>query len=276
MTAQMHEPADLAARRAAKDSDSASTASVTKALRLLDVFRSEGPVLGVSELARQAGVAKSTAFRLLALLEDAELVERDGRGYRLSWRLFELGTSVQRRWPSGLREIAAPWLTEVFVRGGGNVVHLAVLDGNDVLYLDKMSSPRSPRVPTAVGSRVPATCTGLGKAMLAFSPGPVVRAVVEEGMERRTAYSITESGRMVSELQRVRKNGVAVDREESTVGITCVAAPVITGAHTIAAVSISGPTTNVDVASYGRLVQWAARRIAIDLGADAAASTAGF
>jgi DNA-binding IclR family transcriptional regulator len=112
--------------------------------------------------------------------------------------------------------------------------------------------------------------------MLAFSPGPVVRAVVEEGMERRTAYSITESGRMVSELQRVRKNGVAVDREESTVGITCVAAPVITGAHTIAAVSISGPTTNFDVANYGRLVQWAARRIAIDLGADAAASTAGF
>ena len=129
---------------------------------------------------------------------------------------------------------------------------------------------------TAVGSRVPATCTGLGKAMLAFSPGPVVRAVVEQGMERRTPYSITESGRMVSELQRIRKNGVAVDREESTVGITCVAAPVITGAHTIAAVSVSGPTTNFDEQNYGRLVQWAARRIAIDLGADAAASTAGF
>ena len=276
MTAQMHEPTSLAARRAEKEADATGTASVTKALRLLDVFRSEGPVLGVSELARQAGVAKSTAFRLLALLEDAELVERDGRGYRLSWRLFELGTSVQRRWPSGLREIAAPWLTEVFVRAGGNVVHLAVLDGSDVLYLDRVSSPRSPRVPTAVGMRVPATCTGLGKAMLAFSPGPVVRDVVELGMERRTPYTITESGRMVAELQRVRKAGVAVDREESSLGITCVAAPVITGTHTIAAVSVSGPTPNFDVANYSRLVQWAARRIAIDLGADAAASTAGF
>ena len=182
MTAQMHEPTSLAARRAEKDADATGTASVTKALRLLDVFRSEGPVLGVSELARQAGVAKSTAFRLLALLEDAELVERDGRGYRLSWRLFELGTSVQRRWPSGLREIAAPWLTEVFVRAGGNVVHLAVLDGSDVLYLDRVSSPRSPRVPTAVGMRVPATCTGLGKAMLAFGARVDRDAVPVEGI----------------------------------------------------------------------------------------------
>ncbi len=275
MTAQMHEPTSLAARRAEQGNDASGTASVTKALRLLDVFRSDGPVLGVSELARQAGVAKSTAFRLLALLEDAELVERDGRGYRLSWRLFELGTSVQRRWPSGLREIAAPWLTEVFVRAGGNVVHLAVLDGTDVLYLDKVSSPRSPRVPTAVGSRVPAGCTGLGKVILANSPGSLVRTVVESGLPRRTPYSITEPGRMVAELQRVRKAGVAVDREESSLGITCVAAPIITGANVIAAVSVSGPTSHFDEANYARLVRWAARRIAIDLGADAAASIAG-
>jgi IclR family transcriptional regulator, KDG regulon repressor len=276
MTAQIDVvPEEFAGRRGDAANDSSGTASVTKALRLLDVFRSDGPVLGVSELARQAGVAKSTAFRLLALLEDAELVERDGRGYRLSWRLFELGTSVQRRWPSGLREIAAPWLTEVFVRAGGNVVHLAVLDGTDVLYLDKVSSPRSPRVPTAVGSRVPATVTALGKAILASSPSPVVREVVEAGMPRLTAYSITESGRMVAELQRIRQSGVAIDREESTLGLTCVAAPIITGAHTIAAVSVSGPTSNFDVNAHSRLVRWAARRIAIDLGADAAASTAG-
>ena len=274
MTAQMHEPNALT-QRVADHGDATSTASVTKALRLLDVFRGDGPVLGVSELARQAGVAKSTAFRLLALLEDAELVERDGRGYRLSWRLFELGTSVQRRWPSGLREIAAPWLTEVFVRAGGNVVHLAVLAGNDVLYLDKFSSPRSPRVPTAVGTRVPAACTGLGKAILASSPSAVVRPVVEAGIPRRTPYTITEPGRLLADLQRIRKAGLAVDREESTVGITCVAAPIITGTHVIAAVSVSGPTTGMDIANHGRLVSWAARRIAIDLGADAAASSAG-
>ena len=154
MTAQMHEPTSLAARR--ESNDASGTASVTKALRLLDVFRSDGPVLGVSELARQAGVAKSTAFRLLALLEDAELVERDGRGYRLSWRLFELGTSVQRRWPSGLREIAAPWLTEVFVRAGGNVVHLAVLDGTDALYLERIHGHKAVNPASRVGGRLPA------------------------------------------------------------------------------------------------------------------------
>jgi DNA-binding IclR family transcriptional regulator len=122
---------------------------------------------------------------------------------------------------------------------------------------------------------VPATVTALGKAILASSPSPVVREVVEAGMPRLTAYSITESGRMVAELQRIRQSGVAVDREESTLGLTCVAAPIITGAHTIAAVSVSGPMSSFDVNANSRLVRWAARRIAIDLGADAAASTAG-
>lgn len=276
MTIPMQEPTDLAARRAVDDSESGGMSSVTKALKLLDVFRSEGPVLGVSELARQAGVAKSTAFRLLAMLLDAELVERDGRGYRLSWRLFELGTSVHGNWSGGLREVSAPWLTESFVRANGAVIHLAVLEGSDVLYLDKVSSPRSPRVPVAAGSRIPASCTAAGKAILGFSAGPVVRKVVEGGMPRRTRYSITESGRMLRELHRVRTDGFAVDREESALGLTSVAAPVLAGMHPVAAVSITGSTTNFDVANYAKLASWAARRIAMDLGGHLMASTAGF
>jgi len=251
--------------------DSGTTASVTKALRLLDVFRSGGPVLGVSELARQAGVAKSTAFRLLALLEEAELVERDGRGYRLSWRLFELGNTVQHRWPSGLREIAAPWLTEVFVQSR-QVVHLTVLEGNDVLFLDKVSGPKSLRLPTSVGCRLPASVTASGKVMLAFSPAARVRDVLEGGLSARTRYSITEPGRLAMELKRVRESGFAVDREEMNLGVVGVAAPVITGANVIAAVSIVGSVTQFDLEANASLVRNAARRIAIELGADAAAA----
>lgn len=251
-----------------------STASVTKALRLLDVFRSDGPVLGVSELARQAGVAKSTAFRLLALLEEAELVEREGRGYRLAWRIFELGTSVQRRWPSGLREIAAPWLSELYVKSG-QIAHLAVLDGADVLYLDKVSGPASPKMPTAVGGRVPANCTAVGKALLAFSQARFVEPVINGELDRMTRFSIADRGRLVAELQRVRKSGVAFDREESTMGIACIAAPVVTGANVIAAVSVAGRAARFDWNTNEQLVRAIARRIAIDLGADAAASIAG-
>lgn len=274
MTAQMHEPILAPVTSIEGRADTSATASVTKALRLLDVFRSDGPVLGVSQLARQAGVAKSTAFRLLALLEDAELVERDGRGYRLSWRLFELGTSVQRRWPSGLREIAAPWLGEVFVRSSGASVHLAVLDGTDVLYLDKVSSPRSPRIPSVVGGRAPATCTALGKAILGHSAAPVIRSVVEQGLLRRTAYSIIEPGRMLAELKRVRRSGIAVDREESVKGISCVAAPVVVGSNVVAAVSVAGTTRQLDGGQVERLVRWAAHHVALDLGASSTASIA--
>ena len=248
-----------------------STASVTKALRLLDVFRSGGPVLGVSELARQAGVAKSTAFRLLSLLEEAELVEREGRGYRLSWRLFELGNTVQHRWPSGLREIAAPWLTEVFVQSR-QVVHLTVLDGSDVLFLDKVSGSRSIRVPSSVGGRLPASVTASGKAMLAFSPAARVRELLEEGLSSRTPYSITEPGRLASELRRIREVGFAVDREEACRGVVAVAAPVMTGSKVIAAVSVVGSASRFDFDGLSNLVRNAARRIAIDLGSDAAAA----
>ena len=267
MTAHLDEVANL-------NDPSAGTASVTKALRLLDVFRAEGPSLGVSELARRSGLAKSTAFRLLALLEDADLVERDGREYRLSWRLFELGTSVQHRWPRGLRELAAPWLTEVHSRSG-LVAQLLVLDGTDVIVLDKVSGPRTPRVPTSVGSRLPAHCTASGKAILAHSTAAVLAAVDVGPLARRTPYTITEPGRLRAELERVRSAGFAVDREEGCVGLVAVAAPIITGTRVIAAISVTGPAPSFDVTAQTTLVREAARRTAIELGADAAASFPG-
>lgn len=238
-----------------------ATASVTKALRLLDVFHSRGPTLGVSEIAREAGVAKSTAFRLLGLLEEAGLVERDGSGYRLSWRMFEMGSSVQRRWPSGLREVAAPWMTELFVTSG-LVVHLAVLDGPDVLYIEKVSGPRSVRTPTAVGSRVPANCSGLGKALLAFSDLPAARGIMGGALSRRTPYSLTEPGRLGRELKRVLVEGVAVDREEAALGLGCVAAPILSSSGPIAGVSVAGPVQRMDWAAAAHAVRDTARRIA--------------
>ena len=280
MTVYAEAPALRAAvspnRAQAKESgsDSGATASVTKALRLLDVFRSEGPVLGVSELARRAGIAKSTAFRLLALLEEAELVEREGRGYRLSWRMFELGTSVAGPWPSGLRDIASPWLTELYVKTG-LVSHLAVLDGREVLVLERISGPRSPRTGTAVGSRLPAHCTSVGKAILAFSQPDALRQALSGPLVRATAYSIAEPGRLRSELERVRTTGVAHDREEAMLGLVGVAAPIIMGPNVMAAVAVTGPASRFDWAANETLVRQTARQIAIELGVNAAAATAG-
>lgn len=230
------------APKARRSDESEATTSVTKALQLLDAFRGAAGALGVSELARRSGLPKSTAFRLLATLESGGYVERVGRAYQLAWRLFELGNGVSACRPKGLRDVAMPFLSELHVRTR-LVTQLAVLDGGDVIYLEKIRGHAALRIPTNVGGRVPANCSGLGKAMLAFSDPETIREVVEEGLARRTPYSIVDPGRFLAELRRIHASGVAVDREEAALGLTCVAAPILYEGRAIAAVSVSGPST---------------------------------
>jgi IclR family KDG regulon transcriptional repressor len=256
---------DLPAPSAAADDDG-KAGSVLKALTLLDVFRGHGRTLGVSEVSRQTGLAKSTAFRLLSHLEQAGFVERDGTGYRLGWRLFELGNGVQHCQPHGLRDIASPYLGELHSRTQF-AVHLAVLDGNDVLYLDKVSGHASPRTATAVGSRVPATCTALGKAILAFNDPDTIRRVIESGLVQRTRYSVTQPGRLVQQLRKAHSEALAHECEESMLGLMCAAAPVLRDGRAVAAVSVSGPTGRFDAAAVGISVRRAAGRISRDLAA---------
>lgn len=149
---------------------------------LLDIMRSAPGPVGVSMLARDAGMPKSTTFRLLAYLEQSGFVERAGKAYQLGWRLFELGNHVEHCRPSGLREIALPYLADLHARTGMNV-HLAVLSGCDVVYLEKIHGLRSVPIATSVGTRMPATLSALGKAMLAYADRETLRHVVESGLE---------------------------------------------------------------------------------------------
>jgi DNA-binding IclR family transcriptional regulator len=245
------------------DTSTNPAGSVTKALQVLEVFRDHGPTLGVSEIARRAHVAKSTAFRLLAHLEQAGFVERDGTDYRLGWLLFELGNGVRHCRPRGLRDVSAPYLGELFSRTQF-AVHLAVLDGSDVLYLDKVSGHLSPRTPSAVGGRVPANCTALGKAILAYSDPATIQGVVEAGLVQRTRYSVAQPGRFLHQLRLARAEGLAHEREESSLGLVCVAAPILRDNRAIAAVSIAGPTGRFDPAAVGVHLRRAASRISRD------------
>lgn len=224
-----------------KSDESEATTSVTKALQLLDAFRGTVGALGVSELARRSGLPKSTAFRLLATLESSGYVERVGRAYQLAWRLFELGNGVSACRPKGLRDVAMPFLSDLHVRTR-LVTQLAVLDDGDVIYLEKIRGHEAIRIPSNIGGRVPASCSGLGKAMLAFSDPETIRDVVEAGLTRRTPYSIVDPGRFLAELRRIHSTCIAIDREEVALGLTCVAAPIIYEGRAIAAVSVSGPS----------------------------------
>jgi len=240
-----------------------SATSVGKALHLLDSFRNAGPTLGVTELARRAGVPKSTAFRLLAYLEQGGYVERAGTNYRLAWRLFELGNRVQHCRPRGLRDIAVPHMSDLHARTN-HTVHLAVLEGCDIIYLEKIHGKGSVRTPTNVGARVPAACTGLGKSILAFGDHEVVERVLRQGLTRRTPYSIVDPNRFLAELAQVRTNGVAIDREEAALGLSCVAAPIKVKGQVIGAVSLSLPSARFDPVTNIPLVRRAAESIAAD------------
>lgn len=241
-------------------------ASVSKALVLLDLLQSADGPIGVSSLARSSGMPKSTTFRLLAYLERSGYVERAGKAYQLGWRLFELGNHVEHCRPEGLRTVALPYLTDLHTRSG-LTAHLAVLEGRDVVYLEKIHGLRTMPVATTIGARMPATTAALGKAILAYSDSTTIRAVLEGGLVGRTPYSLRQPGALVQQLREARRTGSAHDREESQLGINCVASPILLDDRPVAAISVCGATAPVAAEAHAGLVRQAARSIALALGA---------
>lgn len=250
-------------RSATKITDRRIT-SVGKALRLLAAFRGVTPPIGVSELARLSGLPKSTAFRFLADLEQVGFVERDGSDYRLGISLFELGNRIPVCRPNGLRDSAMHALSELHVRTGLSA-HLGVLEGTDIVHVAKVNhSVQTLPGHLLPGSRRPATCSALGKAILAFSRKDVLRAVVEAGLERRTRYSITEVPRLQRELTKVRETGLAQESEESVLGLVGIAAPIMLDGRAVGAVGVTLRAPATPATPFARLageVRAAARTI---------------
>jgi IclR family transcriptional regulator, KDG regulon repressor len=170
--------------------------------------------------------------------------------------------------PDGLRETAAPHLTELFLAASGrSAVHLAVLEQTDVVYLEKIAGPQTMSVPTRVGGRMNAACSGLGKAILAFSERDVIASVLDAGLERRTRYSVADPARFLQALRRVNAEGVAHDREEVVLGLVCTAAPILVDGRAVGAISMSGNAIGFNPLAAAPLVQRAAAAISRDLAA---------
>ncbi|WP_300015229.1 IclR family transcriptional regulator [Pseudonocardia sp.] len=231
-----------------------------RALRLLRAFEPGDTELSLAELVRRTSLPKATAHRLLGELAEWELVERSGTGHRLGVRLFELGALVplQHR----LRAAAEPYLTDLF-ESTRATVHLAVLDGSDVVYVHKLGSRHCPVVQSRLGGRMPAYCTGVGKALLAHAPPATVQQVLSDELVRRTPRTVVAPGLVLRELRAARGRGFAVEHEESTRGIGCVAAPVLgTDRQAMAAVSVTGWAHRLDVDRLAPAVRAAALGIA--------------
>lgn len=216
--------------------DDASTA--TRLTALLTAFRPTDDTLGVSELARRTGLPKSSVSRLCGHLVAQGLFERDGSGIRLGLKLFEIGQLALRG--RGLVEAARPYLADLR-EATRNTVHLAVLEGTEVVYLDLLRGPDAPRLPSRIGGRFPAHATAVGKAILAFSDDDTVEKVLRGGPERVSTRTVTAPGLLRGQLDRVREEGIAYEHEESGAGVVCAASPLRGGdGHALAALSISG------------------------------------
>ncbi len=239
---------------------------VQRMTTIIEAFTSSSTRLSLEEVARATGLPRSTAHRIMNQLVALSWIRHTPSGYSLGARALGLGAGSAA--DIELREAAATDLHDLHLRTG-LVVHLAVLDGADVRYLDKVGGRHATRVPTRVGDRRPAHCTGLGKAILATFPAEEVDGLYGGPLHRLTRSSIGSLGTLHRELTRVRsRQGAALDRGECHADLCCVAAPVLGPDGPLGAVSLVGdPAVNVE--RLVPLVLGVARRISGRMGAPA-------
>lgn len=232
---------------------------VGRVTAILGAFTPKEPELGVSEIARRTGLAKSSTSRIVQELVDHQFLERTATGVRLGLKVFELGEAATR--PRDLRKLALASMSDL--RNAVNLtIHLAVLERGEVVYIEILPARGTPRLPSRVGGRMPAHATGVGKALLAFSDPFVVADLVGSGLRKVGPRTITESDRLERELARIRTASIAYEREESGAGIACAAACIRGAAgEPVAAISAAGWESDLDVRRIGPAVQTAALAI---------------
>lgn len=221
--------------------------SVKRALMLLRTFLKHDEELSAAEMSKETGLDPSTVFRLLLTLEAQAFVQVNHTTlkYRPGVTLLELGSRFLKNSDIRSRAIAhLERLRDEF----GETVHLTVLDGTEVVYLEKLAGLHPIGfMSSRVGDRNPAHCTGVGKALLAYLPDDELAARYPDGqLKRYTESTITDLKALRLELKRVRERGYATDQEEHEPGVKCVAVPTFDHKGIAGAISVSGPSNRVE------------------------------
>ena len=220
--------------------------SILRAGSILKCFSRGKGAFRMSQISAQVGLDRSTTYRILLSLEKCGLVEKDPRTgeYSLGPAALEIGSAFLGR--IDLIQIAKPIMADLALKAQ-ETVNLAVLSETEILYIDKVDSPRSVGVMSKVGQRNPVYCTSLGKTLLAFQPeerqARILKAIEFKSL---TPNTITSKKKLIQELQAIRKQGYALDRREIEEDVECISAPIMDyqGAA-VAAVSISGPQRKI-------------------------------
>jgi DNA-binding IclR family transcriptional regulator len=250
----------VAAFPEAATTDAADMNSVLgKVAMILEAFTAESDELTLTELTRRSGVAKPTVHRLAQELLLLGLLERSGTRYLLGLRLFEMGQLVPRQ--RILRQAALPYMEDLLM-ATQETVHFAVHDGLDVLYIEKIISHRGLNKQSRVAGRLPLYCTATGKAIMAFSPETLLAEVIAEGLRPVTRHTTVSAAVLRKQVERIRRERIAVEHEETRLGYTSMAVPVFGSSSVLAgALSITAPTVRMSVSRFSGALRTAGHGI---------------
>lgn len=220
--------------------------SVRRALGIFEILASSKKGLTLSQIARSAGVARSSAFYILNTLEECGYVHRNSsRGrYTFTSKLFDLANRSMIG--LGVREHATPFLRKL-AQQTGLTAHLAMISQDELVLIDRVAPAGQQQLPTWIGKRLPIHCTGTGKALMAYMPEEQLHHHFQQGFIRYNENTIVSAVKLREELAKTRANGYAFDDEEETIGLRCIGAPVFGDDDlAVAAVSVAGTTAQIN------------------------------
>lgn len=244
--------------------------AVERALAILEAVAQDSEGLSNAEISRKLQIPKSSASYILRTLEKQGYLNRNletGK-YRVGLKVLSLSRGAL----SGIdvREVALPIMRHLMEKTH-LTCHLAILDGTDAVYIEKVEPHGFIRMDTWVGRRMRVHATSVGKSLVAHIPQERLEKILEErGMEKRTAKTITTVPRLLKDLEKVREQGYAIDDEENNIGARCVGAPVFNQDGAIeASIGLSGTINQVNGQTMPRILEAlkdAARHISMGMG----------
>ncbi len=245
--------------------------SVIKALDIIEALDKKQE-LGISELSEYLKWDKSTVHRLVKTLKEKGYVVQNSSSLKYSngIKLFEMGNNVVEK--LGLRRQAQPYM-ESLAENTKETVNLAILDGKNIIYIDKIETPATIKVDLNIGKKLPIYCTGLGKAILAFKSEEGIRELYkgEDTFVKYTPKTVGNIEDLLEQLKEIKENGYSLDDEEYVEGLKCVAAPIRNYKdEVVAAISVAVPKYRYDEGGgnldYINLVKKSAGEISKELG----------
>lgn len=253
-----------------KDDNSNNVKSVMKAFLIMEELDKSGE-LSIGDLSERLHMDKATVHRLINTIKDSGYVNQnlDSKKYSNSLKLLAMGNRVMEK--SGVKHIARPYVEELAEKTG-ETINLGIRVGNKIIYVDKLESSSTIKVGLGIGVSVPSYCSGLGKAILAFTLEEELQEILDSiSFEKFTDGSITDQVMLKEEFKKIRERGYSIDDEEYVVGLICIAAPIFDyHGNPVAAISVSSPKYRYDANKhlkfYSSLVTEAAQKISGQLG----------